>query len=208
MPVNIIAVYGSPRRKGNTATLLRQAVQGAQDAGATVDEVVLRDLKISPCLEIYACKKEGECAIKDDFQMLRDKILASQGVILASPIFFYSVSAHTKIMMDRFQSLWVRKYWIDEMPYEKRVFKRKGLFISVGATQGKKLFEGVELSMRYFFDTLDMKLWRTLFYRGIDFEGDINRYPDYLTEAYESGRALALSLLESLTTQTSAPSIS
>jgi multimeric flavodoxin WrbA len=196
MPPDIVAVYGSPRRKGNTALLLKQAVLGARDAGATVDELVLRDLKISPCLEIYACKSEGECAIKDDFQMLRDKFLAAKGLMIASPIFFYSVSAHTKIMMDRFQSLWVRKYWIDEMPYEKRNFKRKGLFISVGATRGKKLFEGVELTMRYFFDTLDMALWRTLFYRGIDLEGDINTHPEYLKEAYDAGNALALSLPE------------
>lgn len=204
MTLNIVAVYGSPRRNGNTALLLKQAVLGARDAGATVDEFVLRDLKISPCLEIYACKKEGECAIKDDFQMLRDKLLAAQGLIIASPIFFYSVSAHTKIMMDRFQSLWVRKYWIDEMPYEKRQFKRKGLFISVGATQGKKLFEGVELAMRYFFDTLDMSLWRTLFYRGIDLEGDINRHPEFLSEAYDSGKDLALTLLKSAGNHTSA----
>jgi len=195
MPSDIVAVYGSPRRKGNTTLLLKQAVLGARDTGAVVDELVLRDLKISPCLEIYACKKEGECAIKDDFQMLRDKLLGAKGLMIASPIFFYSVSAHTKIMMDRFQSLWVRKYWIDEMPYEKRNFQRKGLFISVGATKGKKLFEGVELSMRYFFDTLDMALWRTLFYRGIDLEGDINTHPEYLKEAYEAGKAMALTLI-------------
>lgn len=196
MPPDIIAVYGSPRRKGNTASLLKKAVLGARDAGATVDELVLRDLKISPCLEIYACKQEGECAIKDDFQMLRDKLLSARGLMLASPIFFYSVSAHTKIMMDRFQSLWVKKYWIDEMPCEKRIYKRKGLFISVGATQGKKLFEGVALTMRYFFDTLDMALWRTLFYRGIDLEGDILAHPEYLEEAYNAGSAMAFSLAE------------
>ena len=158
MPPEIISVYGSPRRKGNTAILMKEAVRGARDAGAAVEEFVLRDLKISPCLEIYACKEQGECAIKDDFQMLRDKILSAKGLIIASPVFFYSVSAHTKIMMDRFQSLWVRKYWIDKMPYDQRVFKRKGLFISVGATQGKMLFDGVVLSMKYFFDTLDMAL--------------------------------------------------
>jgi multimeric flavodoxin WrbA len=196
MPPSIIAVYGSPRRKGNTATLLKQAVLGAREAGAVVEEVVLRDLKISPCLEIYACKRVGECAIKDDFQTFRDKLLAADGLMIASPIFFYSVSAHTKIMMDRFQSLWVRKYWIDEMPYDKRIFKRKGLFISVGATKGKRLFEGVELAMRYFFDTLDMALWKTLGYRGIDAEGDIDRFPEYLNEAYESGHGLALALMK------------
>jgi multimeric flavodoxin WrbA len=191
----VIAVYGSPRRKGNTAILTKEAVRGARDAGATVVEFILRDLKISPCLEIYACKKEGECAIKDDFQMLRDKILAAKGLIIASPIFFYSVSAHTKTMMDRFQSMWVRKYWIDEMPYHQRKFKRKGLFISVGATKGKMLFDGACLSMKYFFDVLDMELWRTLTYRGIDFEGEVKNHPEHLKEAYTSGRELAQSLV-------------
>lgn len=197
MPPEIISVYGSPRRKGNTAILMKEAVRGARDAGAAVEEFVLRDLKISPCLEIYACKEQGECAIKDDFQMLRDKILSAKGLIIASPVFFYSVSAHTKIMMDRFQSLWVRKYWIDEMPYDQRVFKRKGLFISVGATQGKMLFDGVVLSMKYFFDTLDMALWRTLTYRGIDLEGEVKNYPEHLKEAYASGKDLAESLMGS-----------
>ena len=57
-----------PRRSGNTAALLKQAVRGAREVGAAVEEFVLRDLKMSPCLEIYACKQAGECAIKDDFQ--------------------------------------------------------------------------------------------------------------------------------------------
>ena len=164
MTADIISIYGSPRRKGNTASLMKKAVQGARDGGASVEEFVLRDLKISPCLEIYACRTQGECAIKDDFQMLRDKILSARGLMIASPIFFYSVSAHTKIMMDRFQSRWVKKYWIDEVPYNEKKFRRKGLFISLGATQGKKLFDGASLSMKYFFDTLDMSLWRSLTY--------------------------------------------
>ncbi|MFW6081316.1 MAG: flavodoxin family protein, partial [Desulfosalsimonas sp.] len=53
----IVALYGSPRRKGNTATLLSEAVAGARQNGAEVEEIVLRDLSISPCLEIYGCKQ-------------------------------------------------------------------------------------------------------------------------------------------------------
>ena len=186
--IKIIAIYGSPRRKGNTAILLKKAVEGARDAGADVEEIVLRDLKMSPCLEIFGCTKSGECRLKDDFQKARDKILASQGLILASPVFFYAVSAHTKILMDRFQSLWVKKYWIDKTPRNDPRITRKGLFISVGATKGKKLFDGILLSVRYFFDTMDMKLWKSLLYRGIDFEGDVLKFPDYLDEAYETGK--------------------
>jgi multimeric flavodoxin WrbA len=187
----ILAIYGSPRRRGNTATLLKHAVKGAVDAGAQVDEIILRDLKISPCLEIYACKKDGRCAIKDDFQQVVDQIMSAKGLILASPIFFYTVSSHTKILMDRCQSLWVKKYWIDKVPFGQWEPKRKGLFISAGATKGKKLFEGALLTVRYFFDALDTELYRSLLFRKLDFEDDVLKHPDYLEDAYEAGGALA-----------------
>ena len=188
---NILAVYGSPRRKGNTAILLDQAVHGAQEAGAQVEKIFLRDLKLSPCLEIYGCKETGRCIIQDDFQRVYDQLLACQGLMLASPIFFYSVSAHTKMLIDRCQSLWVKKYWINKVPYGQGELKRKGIFISVGATKGKKLFEGPLLTIKYFFDVLDMDLWKTLLYRGLDFEGDILKHPEYLQEAYNAGKEFA-----------------
>jgi multimeric flavodoxin WrbA len=188
---NILAVYGSPRRKGNTATLLDRAVHGAQEAGAQVEKIFLRDLKLSPCLEIYGCKETGRCIIQDDFQRVYDQLLACQGLMLASPIFFYSVSAHTKMLIDRCQSLWVKKYWINKVPYGQGELKRKGIFISVGATKGKKLFEGPLLTIKYFFDVLDMELWKALLYRGLDFEGDILKHPEYLQEAYNAGKEFA-----------------
>ncbi|GBC63499.1 flavodoxin family protein [Desulfonema ishimotonii] len=190
MTPEIVAIYGSPRRRGNTATLLKHAVEGAREADAHVEEIVLRDKKISPCLEIYKCKEAGKCAIRDDFQEVCDRILSAHGIILASPIFFYTVSAHTKILMDRCQSLWVKKYWIDNTPFGDRTFRRKGLFISAGATRGKKLFEGALLTVKYFFDVIDTELWQTLLYRQLDFEGDVLRHPEYLKEARESGAAL------------------
>ena len=188
--LKILAIYGSPRRNGNTSLLLQKAVQGAREAGADVEEVVLRDLKMSPCLEIYGCKKDGRCAIKDDFQNVYDQILACKGLMLASPIFFYTVSAHTKILMDRCQSFWVKKYWIEETPFGILDAKRKGLFISVGATKGKRLFEGVRLTVKYCFETFDAELWRALLYRGLDFEGDVLEHPDYLDETYTAGKEL------------------
>lgn len=190
----IAAIYGSPRRNGNSATLLNHTVQGALDAGASVETIVLRDLNISPCLELYGCKEAGRCIIQDDFQQVYEQILSCQGIILASPMFFYTVSAHTKILMDRCQSLWVKKYWIDKVPYGKWEARRKGLFISVGATTGPKLFDGALLTMKYFFDTLDIKMEKALLYRGLDFEGDVLMHPEYLQEAYAAGNDFALSL--------------
>lgn len=190
----ILAIYGSPRRKGNTTLLLGQAVQGALDAGAQVEKIVLRDLRMSPCLEIYGCKETGRCVIQDDFQKIYDQLLVCQGLMVASPIFFYTVSAHTKILMDRCQSFWVKKYWIDKIPYGRSNPKRKGLFISVGATRGKRLFEGTLLTLKYFFDVLDAELWKALLYRELDFEGDVLKHPKYLQEAYEARKEFALAL--------------
>ena len=192
--INLLAFYGSPRRKGNTGLLLEKAVLGAREAGANVEEVFLRDLKMSPCLEIYGCKKTGRCIIQDDFQQAYDQLTSCDGLMLSSPIFFYTVSSHTKILMDRCQSLWVKKYWIEKTPFGKRDYQRKALFISVGATKGKKLFDGVLLSMRYFFDTLDMELWKFFLYRGMDFEGDVLKHPEYLEESYGAGKELAMAL--------------
>ena len=170
--------------------LLREAVRGAREEGAEVEEVVLRDLKMSPCLEIYGCKNSGRCAIQDDFQKVYDSILASQALMLASPIFFYSVSAHTKILMDRCQSLWVRKHWLEEASSGQSRAGRKGLFISVGATRGKKLFDGTLLTVRYYFEAIDCELWKSLMYRELDFEGDVLKHPEYLEEAHQAGSAL------------------
>lgn len=190
----ILAIYGSPRRKGNTTMLLDRAVQGAVEAGAEVEKIILRDLKMSPCLEIYGCKETGKCVIQDDFQKVHDQLLSCGGLMLASPIFFYTLSAQTKVLMDRCQSLWVKKYWMDKVPYGRWEAKRKGLFISAGATKGKKLFDGTLLSIKYFFDVLDMELWKALLYRGLDFEGDVFKHPEYLQEAYEAGKELAATL--------------
>ena len=192
--IRIVAVYGSPRRKGNTSLLLKKAVQGARETGAEVEEVVLRDLEISPCLEIYGCKGTGRCVIQDDFQRVLDQIQASEGIMLASPIFFYAVSAHAKMLIERCQSLWVKKYWIDKVPYGQRKPERKGLIMSVGATKGKKLFDGALLTIKYFFDVLDTELWKALLHRGLDFEGDVLKHPEFLEEAYIAGKEICQSI--------------
>jgi len=194
--IEIAAVYGSPRRKGNTSTLLEQAVAGAKDAGAHVTEIVLRDLKMSPCLEIYGCKKSGSCVIKDDFQTVESLLQRIDGLMLASPIFFYSVSAHTKILMDRCNSLWVKKYWVEKKPFGQKHYPRKGLFMSVGSTRGKRLFDGAVLSVKYFMDALDMQLWKTLLYREIETEGQIREHSSALQEAYDAGHALVQALAD------------
>lgn len=191
---NILAIYGSPRRSGNTSLLLDKAVEGARNNGASVTKIILRNLNISPCLEIYGCKKDGRCVIQDDFQKIYDQIINCDGIMLASPIFFYTVSAHTKTLMDRCQSFWVKKNWVDKTTPDEKHLNKKGLFISVGATKGKKLFDGALLTVKYFFDALDTELWAKLLYRGLDFEGDVEKHPEYLEEAYAIGKHFCKSI--------------
>jgi multimeric flavodoxin WrbA len=191
----ILALYGSPRKQGNTSTLLSNAAKGARERGAEVEEIHLRDLKISPCLEIYECKNTGRCIIQDDFQILYDKLLACDALMLSSPVFFYTVSAHTKIFMDRCQALWAKKYLMEKAPFGIRQPARKALFVSAGATRGQKLFDGVLLSMKYFLDVLDMELWKSLLYRGLDGPRDVLDHPDYVEDAYRAGHDFAEMIL-------------
>ncbi len=187
----VVAIHGSPRRHGNTSTLLGEAVRGATESGCQVSEFHLRDLKLSPCLEIYGCKKDGRCVIKDDFQQIYDQIDLAQGIILASPIFFYAVSAQTKILMDRCQAFWVRRHWLEGRPYGDTTWKRRGLFIAAAASQGQKLFDGALLSVRYFFQALDTELTDTLLCRGLDQADEARHRPDQLAAAYRKGKELA-----------------
>ncbi|NDY42986.1 flavodoxin family protein [Dissulfurirhabdus thermomarina] len=189
-----VAVFGSPRREGNTARLLREAVAGARESGLEVREVFLRDLRMSPCLELYGCRAEGRCVIEDDFGPLARELAGARAILLASPIFFYTVSAQVKILMDRCQSLWVKKYWIEKAPFGRKDPSKRGLFVSAGASTGERLFDGAVLSVRYFLDVFDMPLWKTLLYRGLDLEGDVLAHPEYLEEARAAGRALAAEL--------------
>ena len=188
--MKVLGILGSPRREGNTEILLDEALRGASDHGGLCEKVILRDLKITPCLEIYKCAEDGVCAIQDEMQGLFPKIIQAERLLLASPIFFYSVPALAKAMIDRCQSLWVKKY-ILKLPVSP-IADRKGVFISVAATRGKKLFDGVRLTVRYFFDAIDVAYSDELFVRGADEKGEVRDQPEALKAAYDLGRRLVL----------------
>jgi len=188
--MKVLGIFGSPRKNGNTETLLREYLRGCRDAKAEVEEVYLRDLKITPCLEIYACRKDGKCPIRDDMQNLYGKIVEAEILALASPVFFYSVSAQAKAFIDRCQAFWSKKYLLKQ-PIAPGKGPRKGVFISVGGSQGEKVFDGALMTMRYFFDSVDMIFYKSLLYRGIDEKGEIVRHPTALAEAYGLGKEMA-----------------
>lgn len=187
--MQVLGIYGSPRRGGNTELLLKELLRGCKDAGAETEEVFLRDLKISPCLEIYACKKDGQCPIPDDMQSIYPKLVEVDVLALASPIFFYAVSAHTKAFIDRCQAMWARKYLLKQ-PISPGKPRRRGVFLSVGGSKGSKVFDGPLMTAKYFFDALDMTFYRSLLFQSIDAKGDIIKHPTAVAEAYALGREL------------------
>lgn len=188
--MKVLGIMGSPRRQGNTELLLDKALEGAREEGAEVQKVLVSKLKISPCLEIYACLKDGNCAIKDDMQSLYKKLLEADHIIFASPIFFYGVTSQAKAVIDRCQALWVRRYVLGMGKGDKRV--RKGVFISVGATRGKKLFDGTVLTVKYFFDAVGVKYSNDLLVRGVDDKAQIKEHPATLEDAFRLGQELVL----------------
>ncbi|MCX5889808.1 MAG: flavodoxin family protein [Deltaproteobacteria bacterium] len=186
--MKVLGILGSPRRGGNSEILLKAFLEGAAGGGAEVEEILLRELKIYPCLEIYHCFKDGTCPIKDDMRELYDKLLAADVVALASPIFFYNVSAQAKAMIDRTQALWARRYVL------KQDFpggRRQGILLAVGATKGKLLFVGTRLTAKYFFDAVNVRYAAEILVRGADEKGAIQAQPETLERARDLGRRLA-----------------
>jgi multimeric flavodoxin WrbA len=186
--MKVLGIMGSPRMQGNTELLFDKAIEGAVEARAEVEKVLVSKLKISPCLEIYACRKDGNCAIRDDMQSLYKKLLEADHIIFASPIFFYGITSQAKAIVDRCQALWIRRYVLDMGGEDER--ERRGVFISVGATRGKKLFDGAVLTVKYFFDAVGVKYSGDLLVRGIDNKGQIEENPAALEDAFRLGQEL------------------
>jgi len=103
----VVVILGSPRRKGNSATLAARISRGAESAGAEVETLFLHGLKISPCRGCDTCQKQDSkaCAIKDDMQEIYPKLIKADAWVIASPVYWFTMSAQTKMFMDRCYAL-------------------------------------------------------------------------------------------------------
>ena len=190
--MKVLGILGSPRRGGNTEMLLEEALKGAETEGAEIERLRLTEYNIIPCKECLACYKDGNCIILDDMAKIYPKLLEADIIILASPIFFYGVTAWAKALIDRCQALWARKYQLKDPSFGKEGKRRKGFFISTGGTKGQRVFEGAILTAKYFFDVLNAEYEGELVIREVDAKGDILKHPETLRQAFEAGRRLAL----------------
>lgn len=185
--MKLTAVLGSPRQGGNTDILLTRALGGAKAKGIVFEKIILNDLNIRPCQECASCLKTGICRIQDDMAVLYKKFDESDIIIVASPIFFGSVSSQTKIMVDRMQCYWARKFVLKKNPDKKN---RKGAFVSCGGLETEGYFKCARKVVNIFFKVQDIEYAEELFASGVDKKGDILKHEDILLEAYELGKRL------------------
>jgi len=186
--MKVVGISGSPRRGGNSETLLRQALRGAEDAGASTSLLILSGMNIHPCRACDGCLQTGECVVSDDMQMIYREIESLQGLILASPIYFYGLTAQAKAMIDRFQAVWNRRTHLNK---RLDASNRRGLFLSVGATEFPDLFDHAKATVEIFFRTVDVTYWDELLIAGVDEREGILRHPGLLDQAYDLGKRLA-----------------
>jgi arsenate reductase (thioredoxin) len=188
--MRVAGLQGSPRKKGNTDYLLDRFLEQAAFWGAETVKVPVAQKNILPCIGCNSCMKTGECVIQTDdmFNEIYALLQKADVIVAATPVFFYGPSAQLKALIDRSQALWSRKYAL-KIP-DARAKTRKGFLLSVGATSGKQLFEGITLTAKYFFDAAGAAYGGSLTFRKVDQAGDLKNVSGHLKKIAASARQL------------------
>ncbi len=195
MGVNVLAFATSPRRHGNSETLL-DALLGAMSAedGVTVEKYSLDEIEIRPCRGCNACEKLNRCIIEDDdLPWVLDKIIAADIVVMAVPVYCMGMCAQAKALVDRMQVLRSRKY-ILHLPIvpEERQGKRLGAFLSTAGQNWDYVFDALIPSAKCFFHVIDVKN-RDISYlmvNGVDEMGELAAHPTAKTDAAALGKRM------------------
>lgn len=193
----IFGLLGSPRLQGNTETLFALALQGAREAGARVEGFRISEYHLAPCEDCDHCLLEGTCRLKDDMELFYPKLRSCDGLIVASPIYFWGVTAQTKIFIDRCQAFWSAK----KAGLWRAAPKRPGIFIScAGQKMGTDPFFAAVATVKAFFATLDVKYKAELLLAGVDNKGEVQQHEAAKEKAYLLGKNLVLDLITSSST--------
>lgn len=190
----VLGFLGSPRIGGNTDRLLTAFLDEAKELGAETIKIDVGKMKISHCVECRTCVRKGFCAIDDDMQGIYPLLRRADLVVLASPIFFYGLTGMVKAVVDRAQALWARRYVLKLN--DPGVNVRKGLLLSLGATKGENLFNGVSLEAKYFFDAVGASYDDKLTYKQVENPGDIEKHPTAIEDARAKAREMVDPLLK------------
>ena len=176
--MNVLILSGSPRKGGNTELLAEAFAKGAS-AQHHVEIVSVRDYKVNPCLGCNACfKSNGICAQKDDMSVIYEKVSQADMLVIASPVYFYGISAQLKAVIDRFHN-----------PIRDTFHIKKMALLLVGAASLPELFDAILTEYNLCLKFFDIKDAGKVLVRGVKDKGDINK-TDALNEAYTLGLSM------------------
>lgn len=177
MSKKVLVLCGSPRKGGNSDLLSDEFIRGAQEAGHLTEKIRVADQKINYCIACENCTRNpGQCVWPDDMKGILEKMIAADVIVLATPVYFYSLSAQLKTLMDRTVARYTE-------------IKNKEFYLIVSAADEEKANMDRTLeTMRGFMDCLDGSEEKGIIYGvGAWKMGDIKDSPA-LKEAYEMGR--------------------
>ena len=168
---------GSPRKGGNSDLLCDEFLRGAQESGNQVEKVFLRSKKVAPCNACYYCKNSGgKCAIPDDMAEILDKMQAADVIVMASPVYFYSIGAQMKAVIDRSVARWTN------------IPNKEFYYIMTAAEDSDTVMDCTLECFRGFAACLDGAQEKGVIYgKGVYEAGAIKGLPA-MREAYEMGK--------------------
>lgn len=179
MSKKVLVISSSPRKNGNSDILCDQFISGAKDAGNQVEKICLREKKINCCIGCSFCAtNNGQCVQKDDMAEILEKIICSDVVVLATPVYFYSICAQLKMMIDRT----VAKY--------TEIKNKELYFIITAAENDKQIMERTVEDLRGFRDCLEGAVEKGVIYgAGAWQKGEIKN-TDAMQEAYDMSKSI------------------
>lgn len=178
----VLGIVGSPRRGGNTETLVDEVLRGAEEVGASTEKVILSTLDIAPCTACEACEDNGVCILTDDMEDLLRRMSDSDVWVLGTPVYWWGPSAQFKTFVDR----WYSKVFRDE---DKAIFRRRRVVLVVpfGDTEVKTARHVVGM-MTDALDYLEAELQATVLAPGVNDLGEVCGHPEVLAAARRAGR--------------------
>jgi multimeric flavodoxin WrbA len=187
--MEIVAICGSPRGSGNTATLLEAMLDGARERGATTTRFDAAKMRIGDCDADRTCLESAEagCILQDDMQQIYAALRRAQAWIFAGPVYFWNVSAPLKRVIDRLYAFYTEEGgWRLGLPG-----KRRGAVIVVQADPGQDTPTRVADYLTTIMRDLNVEVVGAIAEGSLGHSGDAAKRPDLLARARELGKQLA-----------------
>lgn len=202
MTIDVLAFATSPRRHGNSETLLDWVLEAmAREGGVAVEKIVIPEVDIRPCRGCNACETLNRCVQRDYMDYVHDRIVAADCIILASPIYCMGLAAQAKALVDRAQVFRSRKYvlHLPVVPPERKG-KRVGIFLSTAGQDWDHVFDAAIPAVKCLFHVVDIRNAdiRYLMVNNVDERGAIERHPTAKADAEALGREVIGHLREVL----------